>query len=241
MYAADQYREQVGRGITGCINGHEVKLGSAAFLGLQAKTTGSVVHIIIDELYCGYFLSEQQWRPGFKQLAMQLGKNYDLHLLSGDQDHDRQSLAPFFPASRQLHFRQSPQQKLDYISTLQLKGAAVMMLGDGLNDAGALRQSDLGIAVTDDINNFSPGCDAILDGAAFAQLPQFIRQAKDAVKIIHMCFAISISYNAIGLFFAVQGLLSPLIAAILMPISTVTIILFTSLSARFYAHKNKLL
>jgi Cu+-exporting ATPase len=241
MYAADQYREQVGRGITGRINGHEVKLGSAAFLGLQAKTTGSVVHIIIDELYCGYFLSEQQWRPGFKQLAMQLGKNYDLHLLSGDQDHDRQSLAPFFPASRQLHFRQSPQQKLDYISTLQRKGAAVMMLGDGLNDAGALRQSDLGIAVTDDINNFSPGCDAILDGAAFAKLPQFIRQAKDAVKIIHMCFAISISYNAIGLFFAVQGLLSPLIAAILMPISTVTIILFTSLSARFYAHKNKLL
>jgi Cu+-exporting ATPase len=241
MYPVDHYREQVGRGISGKVNGHELKLGSSTFLGLTSGDKGSLVHISVDNRYCGYFLAAQQWRPGFKQVALTLALHTDMHLLSGDQDHDRKLLTPFFPRTQQLHFRQSPQNKLDYITSLQRTGAKVMMFGDGLNDAGALRQSNLGIAVTDDINNFSPGCDAILDGSAFQKIPQFIRQAKDAVKVIHMSFVISLLYNTLGLFFAVQGLLSPLIAAILMPLSTVTIILFTSLTARYYAHKNKLL
>lgn len=240
-YPVDQYKEKVGRGVSGIVKGKEIKLGSAAFLELKKTDKGSVVHILIDGRYCGHFLSEQRWRTGFKQLALKLGQQHDLHLLSGDQDHDKNLLTPFFSRIQQLHFQQSPQQKLDYILRLQQSGAKVLMLGDGLNDAGALRQSDLGIAVTDDINNFSPGCDAILDGAAFSKLPQFIKQAKDAVRVIHLSFVISLLYNAVGLFFAVQGLLSPLMAAILMPLSTVTIILFTSLSARYYAHKNKLL
>jgi Cu+-exporting ATPase len=241
VYSVDQYREQVGRGISGTVRGHRLQIGSAAFLGISAEDKGSVVHVLIDDCYCGYFRSEQRWRAGFKQLALKLGQDKDLHLLSGDQDHDREILTPFFPRMQQLHFKQSPQNKLDYILGLQHKAAKVMMLGDGLNDAGALRQSNLGVAVTDDINNFSPGCDAILDGVAFEKLPQFIRQAKDAVKVIHMSFVISILYNVIGLFFAVQGLLSPLMAAVLMPMSTITIILFTTLAARFYARKNKLL
>jgi len=241
VHPVDQYREQVGRGITGIVNGHQLKIGSAAFLGISTVDKASVVHVLIDDKYYGYFRSEQRWRAGFKQLALKLARDQDLHLLSGDQDQDRELLTPFFTRMQQLHFKQSPQNKLDYILNLQNHGAKVMMLGDGLNDAGALRQSNLGVAVTDDINNFSPGCDAILDGTAFEKLPQFIRQAKDAVKVIHMSFVISVLYNATGLFFAVQGLLSPLIAAILMPLSTVTIILFTTLCARFYARKNKLL
>jgi Cu+-exporting ATPase len=240
-FPVEQYREMVGRGISGTLNGRQLKMGSATFLGIDKTEKGSVVHVLIDGDYRGYFLSAQHWRTGFKQMALKLEQDTDLHLLSGDQDHDRQLLTPFFRSSQQLHFKQSPQQKLDYIQLLQQKGAKVMMFGDGLNDAGALRQSNLGIAVTDDINNFSPGCDAILDGAAFEKIPQFIQQAKDAVKVIRWSFVISISYNIVGLFFAVQGLLSPLIAAILMPLSTVTIILFTSLRARYFAHKNKLL
>ncbi|MNR13831.1 putative copper-importing P-type ATPase A [compost metagenome] len=225
------------------MNGNTLKLGSASFLGLESATTaaGAVVHIIINEQYHGFFCAQQQWRPGFKDLIFKLGKDADLHLLSGDQEQDKQSLIPFFPRTQQMHFKQSPQNKLDYIVKLQSANRKVLMFGDGLNDAGALKQSDLGIAVTDNINNFSPGCDAILDGASFHKIPQFIRQAKDAVKVIHMSFAISLTYNALGLYFAVQGMLSPLIAAVLMPISTVTIILFTSIAARLYARKNKLL
>lgn len=239
----DEYSEKIGRGISGRINGNEVKLGSSAFIGLPLMNSpiDSSVHVMINDQYLGYFTFQQQWREGFKDLTFKLSKHADLHLLSGDQDHDKQMLIPFFPRAQQMQFAQSPQNKLDYIKNLQSLGKKVLMFGDGLNDAGALRQSNLGAAVTDNINNFSPDCDAILDGAAFHKIPLFIQQAKDAVKVIHISFIISLIYNTLGLYFAVQGLLSPLIAAILMPISTVTIILFTSIAARLYARKNKLL
>ncbi len=243
LYPVDDYVEKIGRGISGRINGNKVKLGSSAFIGLPLVTsqTGSSVHVMINDNYLGYFTFRQQWRSGFKEVTFKLSKYADLHLLSGDQDHDKPMLIPFFPRAQQMQFGQSPQNKLDYIQSLQNKGKKVVMFGDGLNDAGALRQSNLGIAVTDNINNFSPDCDAILDGTAFQKIPQFIQQAKDGVKVIHISFIISLLYNVVGLSFAVQGLLSPLIAAILMPISTVTIILFTSIAARLYARKNNLL
>lgn len=243
VYPVDDYAEKIGRGISGRINGNKVKLGSSAFIGLPLinSPSNSSVHVMINDHYLGYFTFRQQWREGFKELTFKLNKHADLHLLSGDQDHDKQMLIPFFPSAQQMQFGQSPQNKLDYINMLQGHGKKVLMFGDGLNDAGALRKSNLGVAVTDNINNFSPDCDAILDGASFQKIPQFIRQAKDAVKVIHISFIISLLYNTAGLFFAVQGLLSPLIAAVLMPISTVTIILFTSIAARLYARKNKLL
>lgn len=243
IYPTDAFREKIGRGISGRVNDNMVKLGSSTFIGLPLINSpkGSTIHVMINDEYIGYFLFKQQWRKGFKDLIFKLAKKADLHLLSGDQDHDKESLVPFFPSLQQMHFKQSPQNKLDYILKLQNTGKKVLMCGDGLNDAGALKQSDLGVAVTDNVNNFSPGCDAILDAEGFAKLPQFLQQAKDAVKVIHMSFGISVLYNLVGLSFAVQGILSPLIAAILMPLSTATIILFTSIATRWYAHKNHLL
>ncbi|TDQ11322.1 heavy metal translocating P-type ATPase [Pedobacter metabolipauper] len=242
-YPTDQYQEKIGRGLSGIVHGRHVKLGSASFVGIKTlnKPLATTVYIVIDDVHLGFFSSALQWRTGFKDLIFKLGKRADLHLLSGDQDGDKQSLTPFFPGTRQMHFGQSPQNKLDYIQVLQSQNRKVLMFGDGLNDAGALKQSNLGVAVTDNINNFSPDCDAILDGTSFHKFPLFIQQAKDAVRVIHMSFIISLTYNFIGLFFAVQGILSPLIAAILMPVSTITIILFTSISARLYARKNNLL
>ncbi|ETZ21698.1 heavy metal translocating P-type ATPase metal-binding domain-containing protein [Pedobacter sp. V48] len=243
IYSVQEYTEKIGRGISGKVNGNYVKLGSSTFLNLPLKSSssGSSIHVMINDVYVGFFTIRQQWRNGFKELMLKLSIEADLHLLSGDHDHERKQLIPFFEDSRKLHFEQSPQDKLDYIQQLQKEGKKVLMFGDGLNDSGALKQSDLGIAITDNINNFSPGCDAILDGLSFHKIPQFIQQAKDGVKVIRMSFIISLMYNTVGLYFAVQGLLSPLMAAILMPLSTITIILFTSVAVRLFAHKNKLL
>lgn len=243
IYSVQEYTEKIGRGISGKVNGNDVKLGSSTFLNLPLKSSseGSAVHVMINNVYVGFFTIRQQWRNGFKELMFKLNTQADLHLLSGDHNHEKKQLIPFFQDSSKLHFEQSPQDKLDYIQQLQKEGKKVLMFGDGLNDSGALKQSDLGVAITDNINNFSPGCDAILDGLSFHKIPQFIQQAKDAVKVIRMSFVISLMYNTAGLYFAVQGLLSPLMAAILMPLSTITIILFTSLAVRLFAHKNKLL
>ncbi|MFM6953715.1 MAG: heavy metal translocating P-type ATPase [Sphingobacteriaceae bacterium] len=241
-YPVYNFAEKIGAGLSAEIKGQEIKIGSAVFVGIEAHTSQNAnVHIKIGNRYAGYFSTQQQWRAGLKELFAGLGKKSEMHLLSGDQEKDKYALLPLFPWPDRMHFKQSPQAKLDYIKALQAQKAKVLMFGDGLNDAGALSQSDLGVAVTDNINNFSPGCDAILDGSSFQKIPQFLQQAKDAKKVVKMSFAISISYNIIGLSFAVQGLLSPLVAAILMPISTITIIGFTSIASRLYARKNKLI
>ncbi|MVN90581.1 heavy metal translocating P-type ATPase [Mucilaginibacter aquatilis] len=236
------YQEVPGKGLSACVNGHEVKVGSASFMQLKHLTTGKYteVHVVIDDVYCGSFRFKQSLRAGLSDI-FKLRPKYQFYLLSGDQDHEREEMAAYFGPLGFMHFSKSPQQKLDHIKSWQLTGRKVMMIGDGLNDSGALKQSDLGVAITDNVNNFSPGSDAILDGRSLSKLPAFFGFAKDGVKIIHISFGISLTYNLLGLSYAVTGSLSPLIAAILMPLSTATIISFTSIATRVAAKKRQLL
>lgn len=234
------YQETPGKGIKGLVNGKMIYAGSPRILpfGLQADTENGV-HIAVGDSYKGCFKIQQEWRNGLPTLMDGL-KNYQLQVLSGDTNKDEQALLAVFPKNTAIRFEQSPLAKLNAITALQESGKKVMMLGDGLNDAGALKQSNFGIALTDNINNFTPGCDAILKGDALIELPQFIQLSKDGLKIIKISFAIATAYNCIGLYYAVQGTLYPLVAAVLMPISTITIITFTSVATRFFARKNKL-
>ena len=235
----EHYHEVPGKGLSGFVKGHHIKIGSSSFL-MQKHThykPGTEVHIMIDDVYCGAFMFKQSFRPGLEGI-FSLKPNYKFYLLSGDQDHERKAMTQFFDDEGYMHFGKSPQQKLDFVKSLQLADRKVMMIGDGLNDSGALKQSDLGVAITDDVNNFSPGSDAILDGRSLNKLPAFFNFAKDTVNIIHISFLISLTYNVIGLSYAVTGALSPLMAAILMPLSTATIISFTSI-ATHVAAKNR--
>ncbi|HWH63010.1 MAG TPA: hypothetical protein VNS50_07035, partial [Ginsengibacter sp.] len=149
---------------------------------------------------------------------------------------EKEKLKKIFNKNIELRFSQSPQQKLDFIKNIQQRGKNVLMLGDGLNDAGALMQSDVGIAVSDNTSQFSPACDAIVDGVKVKLLDKFIAYAKSGKSIVTASFVLSILYNIIGLSFAVQGILSPMVAAILMPASSISIVLLvtllSSLSAR---------
>lgn len=240
FYSLSDYKEVVGKGLTAKTNGHSIYAGHLSMLPITVKSArGSGVHIVIDHIYKGVFDINQQWRPGLAQLISKLSKS-KLLVLSGDSGQDLLMLDAIFGKKATIRFRQSPLQKLDAVLKLQQGGNRVMMLGDGLNDAGALKQSNFGIAVTDNTNNFTPGCDAILKGSALNFLPDFIQLSKDGLKIIKISFAIAIAYNSIGIYFAVQGTLYPLVAAVLMPISTVTIISFTTLATRWFARKNKL-
>lgn len=244
IYAIAKYNEVVGKGIMGQVNGRLVYAGSKRGLpfeveNVMGKENGGV-HIMIDEMYKGCFSVDQQWRDGITPLINHLNEDYDLKVLSGDTNKDEQMLKSVFKPSTTILFNQSPHQKLEAIKALQIRKKKVMMLGDGLNDAGALKQANFGVAITDNINNFTPGCDAIMSGNALSLLPNFIQLSKDGLKTIKISFAIATSYNLIGVYYAVQGTLYPLVAAILMPISTITIISFTSLATRYFARKNRL-
>ncbi|KQR72792.1 heavy metal translocating P-type ATPase metal-binding domain-containing protein [Pedobacter sp. Leaf176] len=241
FYTVQDFIEIPGKGLSGTINGLAVYAGNLSLLRKQVNQSGSPgIHIVIDGQYMGVFSVKQQWRPDLNNLISGLKKSFQLQLLSGDTNKDEPFLKTIFPADAKLKFKQSPHEKLSAILALQQNKAQVMMLGDGLNDAGALKQSNFGIAITDNINSFTPGCDAILKGTSLSLLPAFIQLSKDGLKIIKISFAIAVAYNCVGIYFAVQGTLYPLIAAVLMPASTITIICFTTFTTGYFARKRKL-
>ena len=167
-----------------------------------------------------------------------LGKKADA-LLSGDNETDTSVMRSLFTNHTLLFFNQSPHDKLDYVHNLQQNGRAVLMVGDGLNDSGALKQSDVGIAVTDNAGVFTPACDGILDGGNLSSLDKFISLAKSSTIILKSAFVISFLYNAVALGFAVTGNLTPLIAAVLMPLSSISVVSFSAIAVNTVA-KQKL-
>lgn len=236
------YIEEKGLGTLGYVNDTLVKIGSDEFvLNKKQNTTsaGSNVYVSINNEYIGCFTINNTYRYGLATIVKSLQTNYTLHVLSGDNASEKEYLQTIFGTNVHMLFNQKPEDKLNYIKQLQANNQKVIMIGDGLNDAGALKQSNIGIAISDDTNNFSPACDAILSGHNFTLLNELIRYCKKEKSIIYASFALSVVYNFVGLFFAVQGNLSPVIAAILMPISSISIVLLTTGLSWFYELKLK--
>jgi len=234
------YKETPGQGIEAWIEDHHIKIGSALFTSaIDDLKSGTKVFVRYDGQIIGEYCLSNTYRFGIFNLIKALKKKYTISLLSGDNDAELDTLQKVMGADSDILFEQHPEEKLAYIYHLQTNhNASVMMIGDGLNDAGALKQSNIGIAVTDSNNNFTPASDGIIDASKLSSLGKFLSFTKMGRKIVLFSFAISVIYNIIGLSFAVQGTLSPVIAAILMPISSVTIILLTyglsQLMARYY-------
>jgi len=219
------FEEKPGMGISALVDGSRIVLGSAQMTGADATATDGKTRswLRMDGDLRGAFVIEKTFRPGLAHLLDELRKTHTLYLLSGDNDAARHDLAPWF-ATENMHFRQNPEDKLAFVKSLQERGHRVLMVGDGLNDAGALRQSDAGIAVADDMYGFSPACDAILDARKFDRLGAYLSFTRTGLRIVRGSFVISLVYNITGLAFAVTGHLSPLVAAILMPLSSITVI-----------------
>lgn len=237
----DHFEEHIGKGMTASYHDNNIKVGAAKFVGFQDDSTilNTTVHISTNNAYKGKYTFYNSYRKGISKLFNNLKKNFDLAILSGDNEGERENLKKLLPAKTKLIFNQKPNDKLEYIDYHQKEGAKVLMVGDGLNDAGALAQSDVGIALSENVNVFSPACDAILDASKFDQLDQYINASKTAIKIIKWSFVLSFIYNSIGLYFAITGQLAPVIAAILMPLSSISIVVFTTLCTSILGRKLK--
>lgn len=239
--AVKDFKQIPGKGIGGWVNEIYVTLGSASFSGVQEKKpAASSVQLTFDELPYGHYQVKNNYREGISTIIPELQKNYQLSVISGDNESEKENLRKIFGNQAALHFQQMPDMKMEYIKNLQQQGKQVMMIGDGLNDAGALQQSNCGIALTDDTNNFTPASDAIMDAAQLTRLDKFIAVCRANKRIILISFIFSALYNVAGLYFALQGMLSPIIAAILMPLSSVTMLLIAAVLSRFTAVRNKM-
>jgi Cu+-exporting ATPase len=221
-------RSYPGQGISGLVSGKKVMLGSYEFIhGYADRSQPAGTYVSFDGLTAGYFELKNQYRRSINSVLKSLSARYELSIISGDNDKEESTLRGLTGENTMILFRLSPQEKLQYIRDLQARNKRVIMLGDGLNDAGALMESETGIAITEDRNNFTPASDAILDATSFAKLPAFLRLCRTNKKIVKASFIVSIVYNVIGLSFALSGTLSPVFAAVLMPASSITIVLLT--------------
>ncbi len=233
-----EFKEVPGKGIQGVVNGRFVQVGSPHFVGCNPKKdlNASYVFVAFDGELKGYFSIRISVRAHIKKMLVRLGKKC-VALLSGDNESDRANMTLLFNPSTALVFNQTPHDKLTFIRKLQQEGRKVLMVGDGLNDSGALKQSDFGIAVTDDTGIFTPACDGILHGDKIHVLDKFLDLAKYSTVILKAAFVISFLYNAVALTFAVTGNLTPLVAAILMPLSSISVVGFSTLAVNYIAYK----
>ncbi len=250
IYEIENLEEHSGKGISGFILGNLVKIGSLKFVNEDftdelnnqlnnSEEFNSQVFLSINSSIIGYFRISNSYRKGFEGITNNL-KDYELIVLSGDNENERENLKKYLGNESKLFFRQSPANKLQFVKKIQSNENKVLMFGDGLNDAGALAQSDVGVAVTENVSYFSPACDAILDASSFEKISTFLIFSKTSVKIIYASFIISFIYNIVGLSFAIAGMLSPIVAAILMPLSSISVVTFATLATNFFARRKGL-
>jgi len=244
-HSVESFEEISGRGIQGVVAGQNIKLGSAKWLELKddeydVEDMKTRVFLSMNDKVMGSFLIANVFRKGLRPLLTDLNDRFSMYLLSGDTEREKPALVNLFKSEKNLLFRQTPEDKLDFVSKIQEEGAHVLMVGDGLNDAGALRASEVGIAITDDVSAFSPASDGILTGKNLHLLGTFIKMSKATTSVVVASFIISIIYNIVGVSFAVAGKLSPLVSAILMPASSISVVAFTTFTTSLRARMMKL-
>ncbi|WP_291967742.1 heavy metal translocating P-type ATPase [Maribacter sp.] len=235
----DEYEEHVGKGLESSKDQINMKIGSANFVGKNSSESllDTSIYISANNTYKGRYVFHNQYREGISSVFKNMSESMNLAILSGDNEGEKERLEALLPKLTPLYFNQKPETKLEFIKSLQDQGKKVLMVGDGLNDAGALAQSNVGIAISENINVFSPACDAILDASKFQQLYNYILASKKAMRVIKMSFIVSLLYNCVGLYFAITGQLEPVIAAILMPLSSISIVVFTTVMTNLIGRK----
>lgn len=235
-FPVEDFEEISGKGYEASVRGNNYKIGSAKYNNQESKNLETAVYISKNNEFLGKFIFKNEYRENLKKLFTKLSF-YKIFILSGDNSSEENQLKTIIPNVSSMAFNQSPEDKLNYIQNLQNSGMKVAMLGDGLNDAGALKQSNVGIAISDDANSFTPSSDVIMNGEKVSNLDSYLSVCKGSMTIVKLTFVISFLYNIVGLSFAVTGHMSPLFAAILMPLSSITVISFTTLSTWILGRK----
>ena len=237
---ATNIQHQVGRGVSGSIQGHQYKIGSmrlleAAGLTIQPEQrkeidsvleTGSSVVVVIRDQNCEAVLGvADPVRSDASDVIHDLrSRGWQVELLSGDHQPTVSRVAASLGISA-AHARGGlmPEDKLSAIHQASSRGP-VLMVGDGVNDASALAAADVGIAIRGGARASLAAAPVVIGHGKLSGVADLVAAAGSTRNTIGRNFAISIGYNVIAVALAMTGWITPLIAAALMPTSSLTVL-----------------
>lgn len=240
VLTVDQHHMQPGRGVAGRVCGAELVLGSAAWLHergialderLDAKLEqetrwpeASVLHLAVAGREVLRVLFGDTLRPTAQSaIAALSARGLRLSLLSGDRPAATQALAARLGGIEAIG-GVLPEAKAALVAERRAAGETVVMVGDGVNDAPALVGADVGIALGGGTEVSMASADIILTGNELTRVPQTLTLAHRTLTIIRQNIGLSMAYNLLMVPLAMAALITPLVAAIAMPLSSLAVI-----------------
>jgi Cu2+-exporting ATPase len=235
----ESFENQPGAGVSAVVEGHKVIIGTGSWLeqnqvALDAryrdtirqleKQAVSCVHVAIDGRYAGLIGIADQLRPDAVKLVQNLRDvGIRMTLLSGDRQPVAEAVAEQL-GGMEVIAEVLPQDKDRVIAELQQKGDWVAMVGDGINDAAALIRANVGIAVGSGTDVSVESADIVLMSDELDKVRLATALSRRALRTIRQNIGLSIGYNVIMVPLAMMAFITPLFAAVAMPISSLLVI-----------------
>ncbi len=223
---------QPGAGIRGKVDGHLLVAGTAAWLSRQGVQgceqlgtgEGSSIYLGVDGRCVLWLRVEDPLRPEARAVVNALkAQGIRTSLLTGDQQPVAETVAEALQIDDCIA-QVLPEEKDRVIAELQREGQRVAMVGDGINDAPALVRADVGIALGSGTDVSIASADIVLLHADLQQVPQAAALSRRTLRTIRQNIALSFFYNLIMVPLAMMAWVTPLVAAVSMPLSSLAVI-----------------
>ncbi|MDU0451952.1 heavy metal translocating P-type ATPase [Staphylococcus chromogenes] len=234
----DDYETHIGNGILGHIQNNHIKIGSITYLSSTSKVTASmkvqqniwesqgatVIGVEVNQALVMMIALRDEPKKHVKETIQQLRKKYDVVLLSGDSETTVKAIADELGISH-LYAEVKPEQKAKIVQDIQQQGKKVMMVGDGINDAPSLTQSDIGIAMGSGTDIAIESADVALVHNHISQIPEVLKMSELTIRNIKQNLFFAFCYNIVGIPIAALGFLAPWVAGAAMAFSSVSVVL----------------
>ena len=241
--ACEDFKMNIGEGVLAIIHGKAVKAGNLKLLkevpvsqkiiaetGAYRNTGSVVIYVAVDEVLAGYLVLSDTIREESKDMITALdGIGVSPVLLTGDNQNAAGAIANQL-GIHEVHASCLPEDKLNYIGTCQENSEAVCMIGDGINDAPALKKANVGIAMG------GIGSDIAVDAADIAlvddeirELPHLLSLSRRMMTTIKINLTFSMTLNFLAILLAITGLLGPVIGALVHNAGSVLVIINSAL------------